>query len=664
MEKLHAFSYKAPTEELRCKGWELYDARREFRRMGIGPKEADKGWRISELNHDYSYSPTYPAVLVVPSAVSDNVLKHGGPYRSKVRIPALTYLHPVNNCSITRSSQPLVGLFKGKRNAQDERLVQAIFSTHRPDPAASLLQATSFSEIPADMVERDLERSLSNNSSGGLASHSSEPNLKSKVYGAQQQNLIIDARPVMNARVNQVGGMGSENMEYYKDATINFLGIDNIHVMRDSLNKVVEALQHSDYTNLGPDQDLLARSKWLKYISLVVKGADLVARQIGLIHSHVLIHCSDGWDRTSQISSLSQLCLDPYYRTLGGFIVLVEKDWLSFGHMFRRRTGPLSHEKYFSVENDNVRKDQSNDSNKAPAAVHAFENALFTARGFFHKKNDSRDDLTLDADGNASVESSPSRASHSKDDKYATKPSETSPIFHQFLDATWQLLRQHPHRFEFNERFLRRLLYQLYAAQYGTFLFDSERERAEWRAHERTRSVWDYFLSRRAQFVNPDFDAVVDDKVKGKERLIFPDVSKIRWWAEAFGRSDEEMNGTPHAPAISLPKDEEPVVTGVESADIAVGSAAAGRSSFAADGMERNDPGWSMEKLSGSLSSSFMGIGRGSPTSRSRTPVKLETGDGGGSDTGGESAELRNGNRNETLSASVFAQSSAFRDSR
>lgn len=28
----------------------------------------------------------------------------------------------------------------------------------------------------------------------------------------------------------------------------------------------------------------------------------------------VLIHCSDGWDRTSQLSSLAQLCLDPYYR--------------------------------------------------------------------------------------------------------------------------------------------------------------------------------------------------------------------------------------------------------------------------------------------------------------------------------------------------------------
>jgi hypothetical protein len=52
-----------------------------------------------------------------------------------------------------------------------------------------------------------------------------------------------------------------------------------------------------------------------------------------------LIHCSDGWDRSSQLISTSQLLLDPYYRSIEGFIVLIEKEWLSFGHQFALRNG-------------------------------------------------------------------------------------------------------------------------------------------------------------------------------------------------------------------------------------------------------------------------------------------------------------------------------------
>ena len=45
----------------------------------------------------------------------------------------------------------------------------------------------------------------------------------------------------------------------------------------------------------------------------------------------VVIHCSDGWDRTAQLSALTELLLDPYYRTVDGFAILVEKHWCSFG---------------------------------------------------------------------------------------------------------------------------------------------------------------------------------------------------------------------------------------------------------------------------------------------------------------------------------------------
>lgn len=53
----------------------------------------------------------------------------------------------------------------------------------------------------------------------------------------------------------------------------------------------------------------------------------------------VVCHCSDGWDRTSQTTSLVKLMMDPYYRTRRGFAILVEQEWLSFGHKFGERYG-------------------------------------------------------------------------------------------------------------------------------------------------------------------------------------------------------------------------------------------------------------------------------------------------------------------------------------
>ncbi|KAK5242872.1 phosphatidylinositol-3-phosphatase ymr1, partial [Exophiala xenobiotica] len=232
---------------------------------------------------------------------------------------------------------------------------------------------------------------------------------KPMIYGAQQRNMIVDARPSINALANHAQGMGSEDMSNYKFATKVYLGIDNIHVMRDSLAKVVDALKDSDLTPLGPNRELLQKSDWLKHIANVLDGTGLIARQVALQHSHVLIHCSDGWDRTSQLSSLSQLCLDPYYRTMEGFIVLVEKDWLSFGHMFKHRSGFLSSEKWFHIENERVSRGSDDAEGKdgqtgaMSGAQKAFENAFLSAKGFFSnaKHNDSRESINVESDVDA-----------------------------------------------------------------------------------------------------------------------------------------------------------------------------------------------------------------------------------------------------------------------
>jgi hypothetical protein len=558
IENLLAFNYTPPpgSPENKVDGWDLYDVRAEFKRQGISEKSADLGWRISTINKDYSFSPTYPALLVVPSKISDNTLKYAANFRSRARIPTLSYLHPINNCTITRSSQPFVGL-RMKRSIQDERLVGACFSasldsldtTSQPNPDRS--PSSSHVDLSADGADADLSLSetermrMEDELIAGSNAQYDEKTGKRLVYGAQQHNLIVDARPAINSYAMQAIGMGSENMDYYRFAKKVFLNIDNIHVMRDSLEKVVSAIKDADVSPFPPNRDLLAKSKWLKHIGGILDGSAIIARQVGIQHSHVLIHCSDGWDRTSQLSALSQLMLDPYYRTIDGFIVLVEKDWLSFGHMFQLRSGHMSHESWFTVDNDALAGSAIRPG-ESEGRGDAIENAFASAKRFWNKSmGGEKDASTSDVDDPSVDEAKQATAPVTEDQ--ATRPKDVSPVFHQFLDATYQLLRQHPTRFEFNERFLRRLLYHVYSCQYGTFLFNNERQRHEAKLRERTRSVWAYFLSRRQEFTNDKYDPTIDDHVKGRERLIFPRLGEVRWWHQVFNRTDDEMNGAINA---------------------------------------------------------------------------------------------------------------------
>lgn len=99
---------------------------------------------------------------------------------------------------------------------------------------------------------------------------------------------------------------------------------------------------NSTSNSLSDDKNFfvnLENSKWLDHIRSLLNGSLKIVKYINDHSSSVLVHCSDGWDRTSQLTSLSMLMMDKYYRTLKGFQVLVEKEWISFGHRFGIRMG-------------------------------------------------------------------------------------------------------------------------------------------------------------------------------------------------------------------------------------------------------------------------------------------------------------------------------------
>ncbi|CAI2163102.1 5917_t:CDS:2 [Funneliformis geosporum] len=448
ISQVYAFYY-TPEKEFKCQdGWNVYDPLKEFDRMGVCT--ITESWRFSHVNRSYNFCPTYPFILVVPHKISDSHLQYAAKFRSKSRIPTLSYLHR-NKASITRSSQPMVGI-QQKRSIQDEKLIQLIFESHL------------------------------NISPNGRP-----------VYGSTAHNLIIDARPTANAMANTAMGLGSENTEYYKNCEKRFMGIDNIHVMRESLAKIVEVLQAADSQGLHIKKYQLDKSNWLKHISVLLNSAFVIIENVNVKASHVLVHCSDGWDRTAQLTSISELCLDPYYRTFHGFQVLIEKEWVSFGHKFSDRSGHLSNERYFI---------NASNTNAAGSAFSSVQSKF--------------------------------KQSHVR---------ETSPVFHQFLDCVYQLFQQNTTRFEFNERFLVDLHYHSYSCQFGTFLFNSEKERHVYNVNKKTHSVWDYFNSNKGAFLNPLYCGEKEDRDPRDMGVLYPDAKNVKYWAGLFRKKDEELNG-------------------------------------------------------------------------------------------------------------------------
>lgn len=67
----------------------------------------------------------------------------------------------------------------------------------------------------------------------------------------------------------------------------------------------------------------------------------------------------------------------------------------------------------------------------------------------------------------------------------------------------WQLTRQFPSAFQFNERFLLTLHDHVHACQFGTFIGNCEKDRVDLRLNEHAFSLWGYMANHMNEYLNP-----------------------------------------------------------------------------------------------------------------------------------------------------------------
>lgn len=283
-------------------------------------------WAIwTTVNGSYQTCMSYPSVLAGPASIDEaspegqRLIRQCAAFRSESRLPALTWAAGIDGASLWRASQPRIGL-QGNRSPADE-----LFLKH-------ILESASSANA---MAGGNPERSL-NLSRAMLVQLTGSVDLGPWLPESPSCLKILDLRPRSSAMANRTGGYGYENTSNYPGTTLQFCNIGNIHAVRDSYQKlsaVCTSPATSDITWHASIED----TKWLSHIRLILAAGWEAAFWIYVHRLPVLLHCSHGWDRTSQVAVIAQLLLDDYYRTRQGFACLVEKDFMSFGHPFHTR---------------------------------------------------------------------------------------------------------------------------------------------------------------------------------------------------------------------------------------------------------------------------------------------------------------------------------------
>ncbi|XP_049836392.1 myotubularin-related protein 13 isoform X2 [Schistocerca gregaria] len=455
---------------------------RDWYRLGLcssttannSSRQSSEPFRISTVNSRYTMCRSYPALLVMPSVVSDDSIRRFCRcYRSN-RLPCITWRHPRTKALLLRGSsyhgKGVMGMLKGHPSSttsstsetttssvEHERYISVLVSA---TPISALRQGSAWgmsdSSLSIDSLLLAAEDhhgvggtltpevarrggpfnkavgtlSVFPRSSGGKGpkSFGRWGSLKDRRHSSQGSLTTLSvAHHRSNQRHSADSDSGTECVHTFQRAVLYILGekaqmkgtkaesapkTDFIPVeyfdvrhTKTAFKKLMRACIPSS-PSAEPEQTfykLIESSEWLLQLQNIMQLAGAVVDLLDVQGSSVMICLEDGSDITAQVSSVAQLCLDPHYRTIEGFRVLVEKEWLAFGHRFCHRSNLL---------------------------------ASSQAGGF-------------------------------------------APTFLQFLDVVHQIQKQFPLAFEFNDYYLRFLAYHSVSCRFRTFLLDCELDRVE-----------------------------------------------------------------------------------------------------------------------------------------------------------------------------------------
>ncbi|CAB3252550.1 unnamed protein product [Arctia plantaginis] len=370
---------------------------RDWARLGL----AHSPFRLAHANAPYTLCRSYPAVIPVPESFGDDSLRRIARCYRQGRLPVITWRHSRTHATLSRSAAPhhkgVIGMLKSSHQTpgttpsgtettsslEQERFLATLVActpASRGDLEDSSLSLDSLLLCCEDQQTTHtplLTKAAGTlgGGKGGTARHFGRwGSLKDRrqpshldLYAPRQRLSTADADSMCGEAgyaASGAGGGGGGGGGGVRRAALYVVcekgagaggagalaGCELVPVeypdarsTKHAFKKLMRAAvpsapDTSAQADLPGFLRLIEESGWLWQLRQLFQLSGAVVDLLDLQGSSVLLSLEDGWDATAQISSLAQICLEPYYRTLEGFRILVEKEWLALGHKFQQRS--------------------------------------------------------------------------------------------------------------------------------------------------------------------------------------------------------------------------------------------------------------------------------------------------------------------------------------
>lgn len=267
----------------------LLDLEAEYERLLVNAKDL---WKINKTyNRGFRKCAYLPEIICVPLEAEDSDLDMSSLIRRDKIIPTLAWIHPKTQVPLVRSSEPRIS-DPPQKNRQDIELIQQIL---KANPQYNKLFIFDCREECEAKEDRNLRH-------GGYETN--------EIYAPDVNDQIIE-----NVFCNMPSSSTYQSSNSLKASLIDIM---LVHRNSNTLNFFKK----------------IHESTWLHRVRDLLYTVNQIIFQLETCNEACLIHCNSGRERTSVLTALAMICLDDYYRTIKGFQILIQKEFLNFGYDF------------------------------------------------------------------------------------------------------------------------------------------------------------------------------------------------------------------------------------------------------------------------------------------------------------------------------------------